>query len=388
MGPGNWRVQSARFSKELDVFWSLETQTWLARIYLSRLFSFFFGTNDGPGMASPPAFASLRHPSSHNKVSDIMRRALQCRWMDLLVTFLRRNRRCRTSSSSNADSATMLTPSSNGKRRADQPTWHRLAFKRGMDWSGPAPRFVPLGTTTCSCQDGLRVLSVKTASPAARCGLKPFDLILQLSVKDPVETSSQLREVPLGDGRSLAELVEFVKEGRLHVERPPVEAWPALYDRLRRASAPPGVSDPWVHAVLGCAAGDAAVALACVHQLLHQGYGRAEILARRVSALEATFVGLASRVDLANRGALDENGAADLAAEVEGALLVELALDRSHHEMAQHLLSLQSSEGEDRLPRITLETESASRASVSMSAAASGSSHSQPASRATSFCEI
>lgn len=244
---------------------------------------------------------------------------IRCRLLDFL-----RGRTTNASSNVKEGDVMLLTGTNkHGKRRArtgDCVTRHDFVFKRGVDWSGPAPKLVRLGAETCPATN--RVLSVAKDSVAEKLGLRPFDRIVDVIVpehfsKTKINMTAQIA------GLTLDQAIETHKRGKIKVERPPPDAWPMLASSIRESA---GVSDAWIEAVLSCLTGDEAGANESVQALLAR---HDPALSKRLSSLDAGLVHLAAL-------------AIGLEVEVThavGAMLVELALDGGHRELANWLLT-------------------------------------------------
>ena len=247
----------------------------------------------------------------------------RCKWFTW-------RRQGRTASVDKEMQAPLSESKRSGKQKAGKPTYHTLKFRRAVDWSGPAPEFAAIGAATCASTN--RVIWVAPNSAAAKCGLKPFDLILELRAPvDQTKTASSNRVESVEiKGKTLDESCRYVREGRLKIERPPREIWPTLLEAVVEAN---GVTEEWINALLATATGDEPGAIAMVQRLMERhGTG---VLARRASALDAQLVRLAALAIACD---------IDPMLQLTDASLVELALDGGARELANHLLLMASEE--------------------------------------------
>lgn len=247
----------------------------------------------------------------------------RCRILDYLRDRIN-GRRPSNASIENGDIMLLTGTNKHGKRRArtgDFITRHDFVFKRGVDWSGPAPKLAPIGAETCPSTN--RILTVAKNSVAEKIGLRPFDRIIDVLVPESFNASRINITVQIA-GVTLDQATETHKRGKIKVERPPPDAWPGLASSIRESA---GVSDAWVHAVLSCLTGDEAGAHASVQQLLAR---HDPALSRRISSLDAGLVSLA---------ALAAGREVEVTHAV-GAMLVELLLDGGHRELANSLLTM------------------------------------------------
>ena len=288
-----------------------------------------------------------------------MRRLPHCWLLDVLMG--------RNKGSKKESLGTTLLPMSRGKQKAGVATQHVLTFRRSTDLSGPVPVFIPLGTVTVAAGSdvGLRVISVAKGSPADAAGIKPFDRILELHVPmDNRSTSTRgpTKQIPLED-HTLEDAIRFSRLGRLRIERPHRDAHGELVMTIRTAAA--GASDDlWILAVAGCISCDEAQTISCVRQMVLRGD---EALSRTCTELEARLVHL-TLLASGDAGAVEGQ-------RIQGAHLVELALDLGHREMAHHLLELVDLKESS---RATTSCVGASGATCAGGSSASGSSLALP----------
>ena len=213
----------------------------------------------------------------------------------------------------------------NGKQKAGVPTTHTLRFYRGVEWTGPAPEFAPLGVVSCASTK--RVRFVASGSLGAKIGLKPFDLIQSCSGTAEL-SSRKIKPIDLG-AMSFEEATQHVRQGRVVVERPPREIWHTLAATMRECC--PGASVLWLDAIRAVATGDDIDAIALATRLSAE-HGPS-VLARRITVEESHLV----RLDLLARGEDLDPGR-----YLTDATLVELALESADRDLVSHLLRVAS----------------------------------------------
>ena len=195
-------------------------------------------------------------------------------------------------------------------RRMAAHVVRKVIWQHGADGS-KLPMFEAIGVTLI---DG-RVVFVKPGSPASRAGLCPFDRILEVD------------GVPLDQQQMLDEVCQYLQKPVLRLERPPKMRWAELLDEIYSSTS--SDSRAWVEAVLGAVCGDKAAVLEAVQAMLLVGHNT-PLLQRRVCSTEAKLISLGQLVK-----GMDERIMA-----TEGALLIELAIDQGHTELAQVLLAM------------------------------------------------
>jgi len=229
--------------------------------------------------------------------------ATGCRALRAMYLFFRRH-----SNTTQSDKRGERSRNSNGKLRiGDSTVCMELSVQRKIEHPpNAAPRYESLGVMYDD--QTRRITDVLPDSAADRAGLCPFDTIVEINGE------------PLPHGVPLRAAIQFARSPCFRIERP--------HSSMHADIALSMGDDPqWISVVLAVLTGDADAVLNGAHALASNGESITE---RRLTARDVAAVSLAMRAF---------TGQPMEALLPVGCLLVECALESSHPQIVQMLLS-------------------------------------------------